>query len=1137
MNRLKFSLFGLFVLLLSFPLLVSADDTARKRLNNIPSADTVYEEYYVRYERDTEKAVANIIAQQGGIIRYTFPAVRAYAVSLPAGQRAALSSHPEISFTEPVPEYKMLENVSAESIRSTTISLVPTAQTVPWNIDQAQARDIWDVDRDGVVDANAPDGSGIKICVIDSGFHGTHEDFAGITVSGMSQISGENWNEDGNGHGTHVAGTINAMSNNTGVVGMLPGAAELIIVKIFNNDGVWEFGQSNLGNAATYCADQGADIINMSLGGGFSSTENAIFQSLYDSNNMLSIAAAGNDANDDASYPASYDSVISVAALDINEAHADFSQYPPTNDDPNNPPANVEWDVVELAAGGADVYSTWPTVNTFNASVSGTTYIGNHIAETPYGTQTATLVDGGLCESGTGGAGWNDMVVLCERGNVAFSEKVNEVEANGGLAAIIFNNAAGNFSGTCDGSCTGGIPAISLSQADGQALRDNELGNSITVESAVGTGDNGYFAISGTSMATPGVAGATALVWATCNGPAGNDNGALTNKQLRQLLRDAAKDLTSGPGGAVGYDPATGFGLIQIKDAADLGDTRHSDICQSVAVLSAAPQSIDSCQDAPSDAIFNLSLSLPATGSTSLSLTGEPSGASAVFTPNPIASGNSTSSLTVGNLSGVATGSYTLDITADDSGADTSNTTVTLNVLAGAPALTTLGAPVDGAVNLSVAPTLTWNTTAEATSYLIEIATDPNFGNVVLSDSSATTSYAATGLSTNTAYYWRVQATNGCGDGTWSAMSAFVTEAGDGEPVCGDVIVDGGFENGPNTAWSESSTNSDIIVDSSYPDTGTYSAWMGGLANEDAQIWQAVNVPANAISAELTFRGWIDSGELFSCTNDVAYVFADDTEILSGGLCLSTDTGGFVDQSPVAVPAGTTELRFQTTTNGFTNSSFLVDNVALNVCVPGATETEADFSDLPSSYGPAWHEGDGVLHIGAVWSADTSFETAQDDADSDDGTTFADLTPETATSVDVTVSGTLSGANGWVGIWCDWDDNGAFDDGTAFTGAVNIGSNSLSVTAPSEVTAEQVACRVRLYDSATEPARAPLSPTGLALTGEVEDSMVTVAPTTPTAVQLSGLTTHVDQRVLIVLATLLTITVAFAWVRRREDAL
>ncbi len=463
-----------------------------------------------------------------------------------------------------------------------------------------------------------------------------------------------------------------------------------------------------------------------------------------------------------------------------------------------------------------------------------------------------------------------------------------------------------------------------------------------------------------------------------------------------------------------------------------------------------------------------------------------------------------------------------------------STTSVVLNVLAGTPTVTTLGAPANGSVNVSSAPTISWNATAEATSYLIEIATDPDFNNIVINDTSATTSYAATGLSVSTAYYWRVQATNGCGAGTWSAASAFVTEAGNGEPVCGDVILDGGFENGPNVDWSESSTQGETIVSSAHPDTGTYSAWMGGLANEDAQIWQAVNVPANATSATLSFRGWIDSNDF--CGYDFAYLVADGTTIGSDNLCSATDTGGFVASGDIAVPAGTTELRFQTTTDGSFNSSYLVDNVVLNVCVPGAIETEADFSDLQSSYGPAWHEGDGTVYIGAVWSADTTFELGQDDTDSDDGTTFADLVPDTATAVDVTVGGTLSGANGWAGIWCDWDDNGAFDDGTAFTGVVNVGSNSLSVTAPSSVVAAEVACRVRLYDSATEPARMALSPTGLASTGEVEDGMVTVTTTTPTAVGLSGFASQAQNSLLMtVLITIVLITIfAIGWYRRHK---
>ena len=77
----------------------------------------------------------------------------------------------------------------------------------------------------------------------------------------------------------------------------MPGGAELYIVKIFNNSGVWVNGQSNLGAAAQACRDAGANVLSMSLGGGSSATEEAIFQSLYDTNNILNIAAAGNDGH------------------------------------------------------------------------------------------------------------------------------------------------------------------------------------------------------------------------------------------------------------------------------------------------------------------------------------------------------------------------------------------------------------------------------------------------------------------------------------------------------------------------------------------------------------------------------------------------------------------------------------------------------------------------------------------------------------------------------------------------------------------------------------------------------------------------------------------------------------------------
>jgi len=307
---------------------------------------------------------------------------------------------------------------------------------------------VWDVDRNGSIDSGAPTGANRTICIIDSGVYTGHEDLAGVNFLG-GYPSG--WNSDGFGHGTHVTGTITALNNSVGVVGVLPGTATVYMVRVFGDDGAWAY-TSTLIDAANRCANAGANIISMSLGGSRSSiTERRGFDSLY-SKGILSIAAAGNDGTSAYSYPASYDSVMSVAALDSSETVASFSQY-------NNQ--------VEIAAPGVGVLSTVPYLDESSLVVAGISYAVNHVEYSGRGTATGALVNGGICD--TTGA-WSGKVVLCARGTNDFYTKVMNVQNSGGTAALIYNNVPGGFLGTLGTGNSSTIIALSLSQEDGQFL-------------------------------------------------------------------------------------------------------------------------------------------------------------------------------------------------------------------------------------------------------------------------------------------------------------------------------------------------------------------------------------------------------------------------------------------------------------------------------------------------------------------------------------------------------------------------------------------------------------------------------------------------------------------------------------------
>ncbi|MCK7592790.1 S8 family serine peptidase [Pseudomarimonas salicorniae] len=455
-------------------------------------------------------ALAGKVAGQAAKVHHEFEDLGAIAMTLSKAQLAAMRSDPRVKSIEIDPER------------------YPMAQTQPYGIAQVGAPSAW---------ASGHTGNGVMVCVIDSGLKADHEDFAGVDIRG-GYPSG--WNTDTCGHGTHVAGTVAAQDNNVGVVGVSPGVVSLYIVRYFGGANCGLNYASTLIDAANRCktaADAAGKklVINMSLGGsGSSTTERNSFQSLLDQG-VLSIAAAGNDGNSSLSYPASYDAVMSVAAIDSNKAKADFSQF------------NSQ---VEISGPGVGVLSTYPIASA-TTSVGGAAYSVTAMTNTPQLTRSGAIVNGGTCE--TVGS-WSGKVVLCQRGNISFEQKVVNAQTGGGTAAIVYNNAPGTFGGTLSSPTQTTIPSVAMSQEDGQEIVASRLGQSATVSTIANNNTSAYSPLDGTSMATPHVAGAAAVVWSS--------NLSATALDVRNALTSTAEDL-----GTAGRDTSFGFGLVRIPNA------------------------------------------------------------------------------------------------------------------------------------------------------------------------------------------------------------------------------------------------------------------------------------------------------------------------------------------------------------------------------------------------------------------------------------------------------------------------------------------------------------------------------------------------------------------------------------------
>jgi subtilisin family serine protease len=287
---------------------------------------------------------------------------------------AAVFLSPPILNASPTATLLNRQAAGSASLTSYGNSSAGSGETLPWGV-----RAVWQGED---ISGRGNFASDSFAFVIDSGVLSTTGDLNLASTSNWhrSWISGENAFTDGNGHGSHVAGTIAAMANGRGVVGVAPGA-NVISLKVFDSSGGGASYSSiidAINHAVAVINNNGLDkskvVINMSLGGGFSSSLDTAVKNAANQNIRFAVAA-GNDGKDADNYsPAAagdHPNVFTISAVDSAYRMPSWSNW-------DRITSTDKVDDVDLAAPGVSVLSYYR--NGQLAYLSGTSMAAPHVA-------------------------------------------------------------------------------------------------------------------------------------------------------------------------------------------------------------------------------------------------------------------------------------------------------------------------------------------------------------------------------------------------------------------------------------------------------------------------------------------------------------------------------------------------------------------------------------------------------------------------------------------------------------------------------------------------------------------------------------------------------------------------------------
>jgi serine protease len=211
--------------------------------------------------------------------------------------------------------FKDVESIEPNFIYQALIAPNDPEYSKQWHLHNINAEQAWENNR----------GAGVTVAIIDTGVSRVTDLEKTEFVAGYDFINNRAAADDDNGHGTHVAGTVAQSTNNGYGVAGVAYEAKIMPLKVLSASGGGTI--TDIAESIKFAADNGADVINMSLGGG---GESSLMKEAIDyaySKGVVIIAAAGNENQNSASYPARYNHVLGVAAFDAKGEKAEFSNY------------------------------------------------------------------------------------------------------------------------------------------------------------------------------------------------------------------------------------------------------------------------------------------------------------------------------------------------------------------------------------------------------------------------------------------------------------------------------------------------------------------------------------------------------------------------------------------------------------------------------------------------------------------------------------------------------------------------------------------------------------------------------------------------------------------------------------------